>query len=112
MNCIFCKIINKEVPADIVYETDNLIVFKDINPKARVHLLIVPKKHMLSVNDVEAKDIDIMGQLIHTAKLIAQKTKTADSGYRLIVNTGSAAGQIVDHLHLHFLAGALEAIER
>lgn len=102
MDCIFCKIINKEKPADFLYEDDKVIVIKDINPKAPVHLLIIPKKHIPSVEEVGLEDRELMGDLILTAKNIA-KEKNLNS-YKLLINVGRSAGQIIDHLHMHLLS--------
>ena len=102
MDCIFCKIINKEKPADFLYEDDKVIVIKDINPKAPVHLLIIPKKHILSVEEIGLGDRELMGDLILTAKKIA-KEKNLNS-YKLLINVGRNAGQIIDHLHMHLLS--------
>ena len=105
MDCIFCKIINKEASADIVYEDDNILVFKDIEPKAPIHLLIIPKKHILSFNHIEAQDKAMVGQLLLTAKKIAADQGMTQAGYRLVFNVGRDAGQTVDHLHLHLMGG-------
>lgn len=102
MDCIFCKIVNKELPADIVYEDDKILVFKDINPKAPVHLLIIPKKHILSVNHLEVEDKILMGELILVCQKVAREKNL--KAYRLQINIGRPAGQIVDHLHLHLLS--------
>ncbi len=106
MECIFCKIVNREVSADIVYEDEKIIAFKDIKPKAPVHLLIVPKKHIASVNHVEIEDKELMGDLILTAQKIARNMKL--EGYNLQVNIGRTAGQIIDHLHIHLLSENLK----
>jgi len=103
MECLFCKIIKKEIPSEIIYENDKVIVFKDIHPKAEVHLLILPKKHIVSVNHLEEEDKELMGELISTAQKIAKEKKL--TGYKLIINVGREAGQIIDHLHLHLLSG-------
>lgn len=103
MNCIFCKIANKEAPAEIVYENDKIIIFKDIHPKAPIHLLIIPKKHIPSVDHLELQDKELMGELILAAQKIARKKNL--KGYRLQINVGRPAGQIIDHLHLHLLSG-------
>ncbi len=94
---------NKETPAEIVYENDKIIAFKDINPKAPIHLLIIPKKHIPSVDHLELRDKELMGELILTAQKIARGKKL--KGYRLQINVGRPAGQIIDHLHLHLLSG-------
>lgn len=103
-NCIFCNIVNKKLPTDIVFENDNMIVFKDINPKAPVHLLIVPRKHIPSVNDIKEDDLQIMGELFLTAKKVAKEVGVSDKGYKLVVNVGKGGGQEIFHIHLHLLA--------
>ncbi len=103
MDCIFCKIINRETPSEIVYEDDKIIAIKDINPQAQIHLLIIPKKHIHSVDHVEIQDKTLMGDLILIAQKIAREKNL--SGYKLQINVGRTAGQIVDHLHLHLLSG-------
>ena len=101
MDCLFCKIINKELSSDIIYEDDEVIVFKDIHPKAPFHVLIVPKKHIGSISDLEDKDL--AAKIIFTAKKTAKDNNL--TGYKLIFNVGREGGQIVDHLHLHLLSG-------
>jgi histidine triad (HIT) family protein len=105
MSCLFCSIAQKITPATIVYEDNEVVAFNDIAPKAPTHLLIVPKKHIESVNQIEEGDINLAGKLIYTAKLLAQKHGIAESGYKLVINCGSHGGQIVQHLHLHLLGG-------
>ena len=105
MNCLFCKIANKEVPAEIVYEDEKVIVLKDIHPKAPLHLLIVPKKHIPSINHLELRDKELIGGLFLVAQKIARAEGVNKTGYRLIFNMGKDAGQTVDHLHLHLLGG-------
>ena len=100
-DCVFCKIIRKELPAEIVYEDSSFMVFKDIHPAAKTHLLVVPKKHVASVNELE--DADLAGGLVMTARKIALEQKL--SSYKLLINTGSNAGQTVDHLHMHLIGG-------
>lgn len=100
LDCIFCKIINKQVKADIIYEDQDFIVFKDIKPKAETHLLIMPKKHIESLNELE--DIDLAGKMLLLAKKIIK-----DTNYKIQINTGKKAGQIIDHLHLHLLSGKM-----
>lgn len=104
-DCIFCKIANKEIPSDIVSEDESFVVFKDINPKAPIHLLIIPKIHIGPINTLGAKDKEIVSSLILKAKETAGKMGISESGYRLIFNIGRDAGMEVDHLHLHLLAG-------
>lgn len=101
--CLFCKIINKEVPSDIVYEDEKIIAFKDINPKAPVHLLILPKKHIPSVNHLKKEEGELMGELMLVAQKLAQQKKI--KGYKLIINVGQEGGQIIEHLHMHLLSG-------
>ena len=104
-DCIFCRIIKKEVPADIFYENQNLIVFKDIAPKAPIHYLIVSKQHIESINHLQEENKDLIGEMFLTAKKIADKLGLKDKGYKLTFNVGRGGGQIVDHLHLHILGG-------
>lgn len=103
MECIFCKIIKKEIPAQIIHEDKDFIVFKDIHPKAPFHFLLVPKKHILSVKNLTKKDQDLMGKLILLSKKIAKKQNL--EGYKLIFNVGKKGGQLIEHLHLHLLSG-------
>jgi len=104
-NCLFCKIINKEVPSEIVFEDEKFLVFKDINPQAPVHLLIIPKEHIESVDHLEEKDKELIGELFLITKKIARDQKVAKDGYRLVLNVGKKGGQTIDHLHLHLLGG-------
>lgn len=104
MDCIFCKIINKEVSSNIVYEDKNFIVFRDIKPKAPVHLLLVPKTHIASVNDLDKKHKELVSDLLLLAKKIA-KEQGVSEGYKLLFNIGRKGGQLVDHLHLHLMGG-------
>lgn len=106
MDCIFCKIISKEIPASIVFEDEDVIAFKDRNPIAPVHILVIPKKHISSVANAEEKDALLMGKLIMTAKKIAEDFSIADKGYKLLIRVGRGGGQEVDHIHLHLLGGA------
>jgi len=106
MDCIFCKIINKELPAKTLYEDDNFIAIKDIAPKAPVHILIIPKKHIPSVNHLESEDKMLIGELFFVAQKIAREQGIAETGYRLTFNIGKDAGQTIDHLHLHLMGGA------
>ncbi len=102
--CIFCEIIKKERPADFVYENGEVAAFKDITPKAPVHILIVPKKHIASVEDLEDIDRDRICEMFFAAKKIARDQKI-DEGYKLVFNVGRKGGQVIDHLHLHLLGG-------
>jgi histidine triad (HIT) family protein len=103
--CIFCKIINKELPSEVIYEDAQLIVIKDIKPVARLHLLIISKKHISSMNDLNPEDKELIGDMVLLAKKIAKDRGVQDTGYRLVFNAGEDAGQTVDHLHLHLLGG-------
>lgn len=104
-DCIFCKIVKKELPAKIVYEDEKFISFKDIDPVAPVHLLIIPKKHIPSVNHLKSQDKELVGELFLVAQKIARVEKLIPAGYRLVFNVGVGAGQTVEHLHLHLLGG-------
>jgi len=105
MDCIFCKIINKEAPSEIVYQDEKILAFKDTEPKAPVHLLIVPKKHIPSIDYLRKDDMKLIGELCLVARKLAREYKISVNGYRLIFNIGRDAGQTVDHLHLHLLGG-------
>lgn len=104
MDCIFCKIANKKMPAEVVYEDEQIVAFKDIHPKAPIHLLIVPKKHIVSVDHLSSRDKNLIGELILTAKLVAED-QGVSGAYKLVFNVGRKGGQIIDHIHLHLLAG-------
>lgn len=104
--CIFCKIINKEIPSEIVFESDDILAFKDIHPIAPVHILIIPKKHIASVNDLKIEDIELVGKMIFQAKEIAKNFDISEKGYKLLIRTGEWGGQEVPHVHLHLIGGA------
>lgn len=104
-NCIFCKIIKGELPAKFVYKNDDLVAFHDINPKAPVHVLILPIKHIESLRDVKGEDRELLGRLMLSVNKIATKLGIADSGYKVVINNGKASGQLVFHLHIHLLGG-------
>ena len=101
-NCIFCKIANGGIPTDKVFENDKVVAFNDINPKARIHILIVPKRHIESIKSLEEGDKDLIGELFLAAKKIAKDKNMG--GYKLLFNVGREGGQLVDHLHLHLLS--------
>ena len=104
-DCLFCKIIRKEIPSNFLYETDQVIVIRDINPKAKVHILVIPKQHVVTFNDITTATSSVMADL---GLAIAQVTKNlgiADSGYKVVANNGRDGGQLVPHLHLHVLGG-------
>lgn len=96
-NCIFCNIVARKVPANILYDDDHVVAFKDLNPQAPVHVLIVPKEHIATVNDLDANDHSKMGKLVHVAKLLAEKLGIAQKGFRLVLNCNPAGGQSVYH---------------
>lgn len=104
-DCIFCKIINREVPSNIVYEDEEIIAFKDINPAAPVHILVIPKKHISSLVEIKPEDERIIGKIYTKINEIAETQGVKDKGYRVIVNCGKDGGQEVMHLHFHLLAG-------
>jgi len=104
-DCLFCKIIKKEIPSEIVYQDETLTVIKDINPAAPIHLLIIPNKHIVSVQEMEPGDEEILGKLFSAAKKAAEEAGINDSGYRLIINNGPDAHQEILHLHLHLMGG-------
>lgn len=105
MSCIFCKIIEGSIPSSKVYENENILAFRDIQPAASVHILIIPKKHIATMNDVEAGDWGLIGEVHQAAQDIAKQEGVAESGYRLINNCGNDGGQVVFHIHYHLLAG-------
>ena len=102
---LFEKIANHEIPAKIVHEDDELVAFHDINPQAPYHIVIIPRRPIASINDVEASEAELVGKMIVLAKDLAWQEGLADSGYRLIFNCGPDAGQSVDHIHLHLIGG-------
>jgi histidine triad (HIT) family protein len=104
-DCIFCKIAKKEVESAVLHETENIIIIKDIMPKAPVHLQIMPKRHIPTVNDLTDADAGMMGEMILAARDYAIKTGVAESGYKLVLNNGKQGGQIIPHLHMHMLGG-------
>lgn len=105
MECIFCKIAQGEINADIVYQDDDVLAFRDLNPQAPQHILIIPRRHIATVNDLEAQDAERVGKLFLAARHIAAELGVADEGYRLVMNCNRLAGQTVFHIHLHLLAG-------
>lgn len=102
---IFTKIIAKEIPADILYEDDEVLAFSDVNPQAPVHFLVIPKKPIVTINDLEDEDAVLVGKLYLTAKKIAKDKGIAESGYRTVMNCNADGGQSVYHIHLHILGG-------
>lgn len=104
-DCIFCKIIKKEIPSEIVYEDEGIIAFKDINPAAPIHILVIPKKHIAKVTDIMPEDEALVGKMYTVINKIAKEQGFAEDGFRMIINCGRDAGQEVMHLHFHILAG-------
>jgi histidine triad (HIT) family protein len=102
---IFTKIIAREIPADIVFEDDEIIAFRDINPLAPIHILVIPKKHIPTINDMEVDDQILIGKIVFTAKNLAKKFGIDESGYRLIFNCNKDGGQHVPHIHCHLIGG-------
>lgn len=105
MSSLFTKIINREIPADIIYENDDIIAFNDINPQAPIHVLIVPKKEIKTLNHLEIEDQEIIGKMFITAKKLAKKLNIDKNGYRTVFNCNDHGGQTVFHIHLHLLGG-------
>lgn len=105
MSCLFCRIINREIPASIVYEDEHVLAFNDINPQASTHVLVVPKRHIATLNDLEAGDDALVGKLVRRAAAIAADRGLAAPGYRTVFNTNKDAGQTVFHIHLHLIGG-------
>jgi histidine triad (HIT) family protein len=103
--CLFCRIVRGEIPATIVHETPETIAFRDINPQAPYHVLIVPREHIPSLNEVTNAQVNLLGRMSYIAAELAKKEGYADTGYRTVMNTGAEGGQTVSHLHLHLLAG-------
>lgn len=102
---LFTQIINREIPADIVYESDEVLAFRDISPQAPLHVLIIPKEPIPTINDLQDSHADLIGKLFLTAATIAAKEGVAEDGYRVVMNCNKAGGQMVYHIHLHLLAG-------
>ncbi|MFO8143166.1 MAG: histidine triad nucleotide-binding protein [Dehalococcoidales bacterium] len=105
MDCIFCKIAAGSVPAEILYQDEDLISFRDINPQAPVHLLIVPRKHIANLNDLSDDDSYLVGKMAKTAKQLALSEGISEQGYRLVLNCGDWGGQLVQHIHMHVIGG-------
>jgi histidine triad (HIT) family protein len=106
-DCLFCRIVDGNLSADIVYENDSLIAFRDINPKAPTHILLIPRSHIATMNDLEDGDKALVGELFVAAARIAADEGLADDGYRVVMNCNAAAGQSVFHIHLHLMGGRL-----
>ncbi|MDH3586612.1 MAG: histidine triad nucleotide-binding protein [Gammaproteobacteria bacterium] len=104
-DCLFCKIVNGDLGADIVYENESLIAFRDINPIAPTHILLIPRRHVATMNDLQDGDASLVGELFLTAARIAANEGLAEDGYRVVMNCNEAAGQSVFHIHLHLMGG-------
>ena len=104
-SCLFCKIVSGDIPADIVHRDDHVVAFRDLNPQAPVHVLLVPRRHVATVNDLRAEHADDLAALLGAAPMVARDQGVADDGYRLVINCLEGAGQSVFHLHLHLLGG-------
>ena len=105
MDCIFCKIIKGELPTEKVYEDKNILAFNDLHPRAPIHQLIVPKKHIATLNDLTEEDTELVGAMVQTARHLAEKANIAKSGYRTVFNCNKDGGQEIFHLHLHLIGG-------
>ncbi|MBN4078815.1 histidine triad nucleotide-binding protein [Gammaproteobacteria bacterium AH-315-C21] len=103
--CLFCKLISGDIPADIVYQDGDVFAFRDISPQAPTHILVIPKHHIATINDVDESHQALLGKLVLTAKNIAKEQGLADDGYRLVMNCNQDGGQAVYHIHLHILGG-------
>jgi histidine triad (HIT) family protein len=104
-DCLFCKIVNNEIPAELIFEDDRIVAFNDINPQAPIHVLIIPKEHFASLNDIPEEKKDILGHILLRARQIAQNLGIQENGYRIVLNTARDSGQEVFHIHFHLLGG-------
>ena len=104
-DCIFCKIVNGEIPSKKLYEDDELLAFNDLNPQGPVHFLVIPKKHIRNIMELEAADVELVGKLLFRAQELAKKSGCSEKGGRFVINCKSDGGQTVDHLHCHFIGG-------
>ncbi len=105
MDCIFCQIVAGKVPSEIIYQDEEVIAIRDINPQAPIHLLIIPKRHIPSLTHLSEAEAPLMGHMVNIANQLAKREGIFDSGYRLVVNCGKEGGQLVPHLHMHLLGG-------
>ena len=104
-DCLFCRIVRKEIPASVIYEDEDVLVINDVNPQAPLHALVIPRRHIATLNELSSQDDALAGQMIRTAAAIARETGYADRGFRTVFTTNAEAGQTVFHIHLHVLAG-------
>jgi histidine triad (HIT) family protein len=105
MDCIFCKIVAGQIPSDVVFTDDKVIAFRDISPLAPVHLLIIPREHIATLNDITEQQTVLIGHMAQVAKQLAKQQGIANKGYRVVINCGPQGGQVVQHLHMHLLGG-------
>lgn len=105
MNCIFCQIAEGQIPTELIYQDEQVVAFNDLHPQAPHHILIIPRKHIATLNDITEEDTELLGHLFQTAKHIAKNLNIAESGYRVVMNCNKGAGQAVYHIHLHLLGG-------
>ena len=105
MDCIFCQIVSGKLPTDIVYQDEEVIAFRDIEPQAPVHLIIIPRRHIPSLVQLSQADLSLVGHMVDIANQLAKREGVAESGYRLVINCGDEGGQLVPHLHMHLLGG-------
>lgn len=105
MDCLFCKIASGEIPAKIIYQNDLVVAFDDINPQAPQHKIIIPRKHIASLNELKEEDGPLIGHMVTTATMLAKQLKIADDGYRIVMNCNAGGGQTVFHIHIHLLGG-------
>jgi len=105
MDCIFCKIAAGEIPSDILYQDEGVVAFRDINPQAPTHVLIIPKKHIAALTDLSEAGMSVVGEMARVANQLARAEGIAERGYRVVINCGQQGGQLVPHLHMHLLGG-------
>lgn len=104
-DCIFCKIVSGDIPGDIVYQDEDVLAFRDLNPQAPTHILVIPRKHIATINDIQPEDAELIGKMYLAASQIAKDEGIAEPGYRAVMNCNREAGQTVFHIHLHLLGG-------
>lgn len=104
-DCLFCKIVSGDIPGDIVYQDNDVLAFRDLNPQAPTHILVIPKNHISTINDIQPEDAELIGKMILAAKQVAQAEGIAEPGYRTVMNCNAEAGQTVFHIHLHLVGG-------
>jgi histidine triad (HIT) family protein len=104
-DCIFCKIVNKDIPAELIFEDEQIVAFNDINPQAPIHILIIPKEHFASLNDIPEEKKELLSHILLRARQIAQNIGIEENGYRIVLNTARDSGQEVFHIHFHLLGG-------